>query len=497
MRLCFFLQRSYAPLGDAIASILHDKYDVEGFSGYVQTRPALEYLKNDSLVQYSSLVFDEDVHRSYEHEALDLGYLRDLEKRIGVPNLWPYLSVDRTLMSGQGIREYPFDQPLKNHEDSLRILQVTAKSIEQLYDSEKPDAVVFPLIASMGPYLMYALARERGINTYLSYPALFQDRWVVSPRHDHFSLREEMGEAFFRDPSRQAMETARDFISSFRDTPRPYYADFTPERQQVTRARQFQFLAPHRFVRSVEALLHEARGYRGNGLKDDYSSVSPYNYLRDRAVRKIRNLRGVADLYDAVPVGENFAYFPLQYEPEAALLVQAPHITDQRYLVQQAARSLPVGWKLYVKEHPQMVPFRPRSFYEDLKKNTNMRLIDASTKNFGLIQNSRLMIVITGSTAFEATLLKKPVITLGNQFFNDFSFVKRCRAIEDLPQLVKEQVEDFHFDDDELIRYLGHVVERSAVVEFADIWLTERDKTKRVERIRPLADLLAKHLGLA
>ena len=54
---------------------------------------------------------------------LDIEYLHFLEKEYGIPNLWPYLHIDRVVMHGQLIREYPHDQPLLSHEEMMRLLR--------------------------------------------------------------------------------------------------------------------------------------------------------------------------------------------------------------------------------------------------------------------------------------------------------------------------------------------------------------------------------------
>ena len=210
--------------------------------------------------------------------------------------------------------------------------------------------------------------------------------------------------------------------------------------------------------------------------------------------RKLRNVRGIADFYDALPSSELFAFFPLQYEPEISLLVQAPFITSQIEAVRLAARSLPVGWKLYVKEHPQMVGYRPRAFYRALKKIPNVRVVDPSVKSFGLTASSGLVIVISSTAGFEACLLKKPVVTLGNHFYNDLSFVKHCERPSDMARLVQEQVNSFAYDEEELVHYIAKIIEGAALLNLGHIWYYERDANARREGVRPLAALIASRL---
>src|SRR3989344_2983790 len=229
MKVCFFLQRNFAPVGDAIAAHLKNEYGVERFCAYVGTRSALGVLKGKGMVTYSTLLLDENIHRTYSRATLDMEYLRALEKKCGIPNLWPYLLADRTLMSSQPLREYPHDRPLKSHEDLLRILQVTAQAIEGMLEAEKPDAVVFPVVGSLGSMLLYHLARVRGIPTRLMYPVVLESRYMVSSRYDCFSLKQELGASFPAPPMGESLRQARTFLQGFRAAPKPYVADFSPD----------------------------------------------------------------------------------------------------------------------------------------------------------------------------------------------------------------------------------------------------------------------------
>ena len=48
---------------------------------------------------------------------------------------------------------------------------------------------------------------------------------------------------------------------------------------------------------------------------------------------------------------EKFIFFPLITEPERGLLIAAPFHTNLIELVTHIVKSLPVGYKLYVKDH--------------------------------------------------------------------------------------------------------------------------------------------------
>jgi len=222
----------------------------------------------------------------------------------------------------------------------------------------------------------------------------------------------------------------------------------------------------------------------------DYTQEDPASYFIDRLRRKIRTLIGSNRFYDPADLTEDFAFYPLHYEPEIATLLFAPFWTDQLNLIRQIARSLPIHFKLYVKEHPAMVKYRPFFYYRELKKIPNVKLIDSNVKSFDLIENSKLIITLTGTAAFEGLIFEKPIITFGDVFYNALSTVKHCHDVEQLPWLVKERLSSYHHDEKELENFIGAILETSAPVSLQEIWEVGINGAEEKRQLALLADLL-------
>ncbi len=496
-KFCFFLQRSYAYTGHALAVWLKEKYGVTEFSAYTGVRRMHEYLLSQKDIRYSALLLDEDVHNRYKDETLDLEYLRNLEKEYGIPNVWPYLTVDREIMSNQAAREYPYNAPRYTHEEILRILQVTAKAVIAFLDKEKPDVIVFSVIGAVPSLLLYHIAKKRGIKIAHILTVSLKDRFTISERYDIFTDAEKIFQKRFASKAKDDYYVeAKKVLSNFRASPHPYDPKRSAAGQPVNRARQLRFLSPQNLLRSVRWFAKMCYTYATGNAREDYTTVSPINYIKDHVKRKLRNLWGVADLYDAFLPDEPYAFFALGYEPEMSLSLLAP-FADQLYLVRQTARSLPVGWKLYVKEHPEMVPYRPRAYYKELKKIPNVRLMNPALDGTTLVAHSQLIVTVTGSAAWEGVLLKKPGIVFGDRFYNALSMIKKCTEIERLPYLVKEQIEVWRYDEEELLQFIAAILEDSASLKFIELWEQEYNSAKKKAGLEPLADLIAKKTGLA
>ncbi|MDD4271849.1 MAG: hypothetical protein PHF50_03515 [Patescibacteria group bacterium] len=499
---CFLLQRSFAPVGHAMAYVFTKKYNVASHCGFTSVRKNYDYLLSQNDVKYTELLFDEDLHAQYKNEIVDFSYLKMLEQEYGLPNLWPYLTVDRILLHGQFLRQYPYDQPIFNHMDLLKILQATAKKIIAFLETEKPDFVFFPTVGSLGTFLLLGIAKKKNIPVFSGEFPRFRNLYMITedPR-DFSSLNEQFLKLKNKEisPSPEITSRAEALLLEYIDHPAPYDETATPEQQPISRFKQMKFLLPSGAYWSIRCFIKTIKDYYSSEQKNDYMRVNPWFYLYDSLKKKIRILIGYDDLYDAMDDNDDFVFFPLSVEPELSLLFCAPFATDQINIIKQLAQSLPINYKLYVKEHPHMFGFRARKFYREIKKMPNVKLINPGINSYAIIKKAKMVASINGTAGWEALLFKKPAITFGAAFYNSLSMVKYCASMPDLPKLVKEQLENFHFDRQELFYFIAAVLENSAPVDIIHLWQYRSqwpDIKKMAQEVEPLVDLLAKKLNI-
>lgn len=496
MKGCFLLQRRFAYLGHVIAQNLQEKYGVNEFCAYVQQRSSFDWLKSQQEIKYSTLLLDEDVHNLYKNEKIDIDYLNFLEKEYGIPNLWPYLTVDRVLMSNQLVREYPYDKSPYTHEELIKLLQVHARAIISMLEKEKPNFIFASVVGSLGNLLFYHIAKKMGIKTLITLPTCTEKGYLISEKFDCFTNVEKLFKQYTTNNSRTV--EAEKFLNEFRQKPLSYSSAIDNiYLKKTNRSNHFQFLMPKNLWRSVKWYGEVLKEYHKQKKFNDYSfEMHPWYYIVDHLKRKVRNAIGASDLYDEFLPTEPFVFFPLHYEPEIALLLHASYYTDQINLIKHIARSLPINYKLYVKEHPAMVPYRPRKFYKELKKIPNVKLINPAISSFSIIPHAKLITVITGTVGWEASLLKKPVISFGEQFYNSLPQVKKCENIKDLPKIVKEQLQNFKHNEEDLLKFLQAIIDSSVSVDMMHFWENEGKIENKKEGMKPLTDLLAKELNL-
>ena len=113
-----------------------------------------------------------------------------------------------------------------------------------------------------------------------------------------------------------------------------------------------------------------------------------------------------------------YVFYPMHSEPEVALSVYGREHPNQIETIRRIAQSIPLSWKLVVKEHPRSISFRTQSYYEKLVDIPNLVFADPDTRPFFWNKKSRAVVTVSGFAGFEAAMTGIPVVVLGDASFS-------------------------------------------------------------------------------
>ena len=99
-------------------------------------------------------------------------------------------------------------------------------------------------------------------------------------------------------------------------------------------------------------------------------------------------------------------------------MVISPYNTNQLALIEDIAKAKPIDHILIVKEHLTMIGRRPLNFYSKINSLPGVYMVNPLEPSYNFIKNSAGVITITGTSGFEAMMLKKPVIFLGKFIYD-------------------------------------------------------------------------------
>lgn len=376
---------------------------MNSFSGFVWGTQIRDAIVGKGITYDPLVVFSRDLlPKANDGAKPDLEWLAKRERELGV-SIQRMLTAERHLLAGRS-----FDQ-------IMRLAEVALREIADALDRAKPDLIFSEDISCFHSLVHFALAQERGIPFWAIGSGRLPRRVSV---YKSGPIGWEKFEQTFAD-IRQRGLTAEE-----RARAESYLKEFLERPARPTGMAQ-RSMKPG--IKGKDALRFGTATKRYLGDPDDPTVISPWRQVQRRLVRMERvamaDARGV---FEKPVEEEKYVLYPIHFQPEASTLVQGPMYLDQVVLLRDIAASLPIGYRLYVKEHLSNRGRRPLSFYNAIKALPAARLLGPDEDTWELIRNANMIAVITGTMGWEGVLFGKPVITFGSVFFNAHPSVLRA-----------------------------------------------------------------------
>ncbi|MDB2624721.1 hypothetical protein N9Y10_00845 [Flavobacteriaceae bacterium] len=350
----------------------------------------------------------------YDKSMIDSVNLEDFENEYDISSLWQIFYTDRFL--------YEF-----KYEDSHKIMKLLISLFLIIFSENKPDIFVNEEIAIFPSYLMYFFCKKHNAKYLgLGNPRQIGDKktaLVNGPQNNFYHLDEMYQKGSF---TSEQLKEAEAFIDNFRkkEIIPPYMlkGTFSKKKPKLSNA--------------IKSLLRYGYHSMKSANKSDYMRYFQVKIHLREASFYFKFLRQKKH-YLLPDFSEKYYYFPLHYQPEASTLVAAPNYEKQQYAMDLLAKKIPVGAKLYIKEHFSVLGHREMIFYKSLKKYPNVKLISPWENSHQLIKNSEGVITLTGTAGWETVLYGKPVFVIGNVFYRSFKYTNVIDNINDLSDAIK------------------------------------------------------------
>lgn len=454
------LTRTYAM--HAVARELQQRYGWDQHAAYVVGQAPYDFLRQQQDVYYQILDEHDQIFAHYREVDLDSSYLDKVEQEYGLPSLWPYAYADRHLTDFMHHHDYghePF-----SHDDIRRVTQNYFRYYLEIFERFQPDVVIAYAVASMPALIVYHIAQKKGVPFLYPFTARVRDRYIIaSDPYEQWPEVYERYQALLSGQISPMEPEAHRILAEFRASPAaPAYTalanQVVAEREAVTAGKGLRWITD-----LVKSLMGK--------YEENYRLTTPWQRAKNwfRFKWRMRQIRR-PDFFESPRDDEPYAFFPLHVSPEASTMILAPMYLDQPALIEQISQSLPINFKLYIKEHIPMLGRRPLEFYERILRLPNVRMVDPHTSSFDLIAGSRLVTTITGTAGWEALQLGKPVITFGRVFYNMVPLVRHVTDTAELSPTIYEQLINYQYDERQVVKLLAALLELSFPLETAWFW---------------------------
>ncbi len=398
-------------------------------------------------------------------EREDDSELARFERQYGPGTLKRLLVADRQLgtgyISGAITLRCPMVRKSRDDEWIRRYICGLLRFWETLFENEKPDLVFSGVPANAWTLSLNEYCHLQNIPYYRIHSTRVKGLCILETHHKNLLapvIREF--EQALENPNHldDSMPQARHYLEEFRQNPsRPQYSSFTikSKSEQHTVRSVVRYLSSNvgsAFLNLLQRREQELRTRSGfDKLLDFFDNMR--NRTNYHSIRHSKLFHSWEHIHD-----RPFVYFPLHVDPEAATMVLAPMHVDQIAVIEALSKSIPMHWNLVVKEHNPMLGRRQKGFYERITRFPCVKLLLPTVDNYKLIQQAALTCSITGTSTWEAMMLRRPALIIGKTPFQivQEGFV-HCPDLSQLPDAVQRALTMPPASDQKLLYYLASI----------------------------------------
>ena len=400
-----------------LAYSLHKKYNADYYAVIDVPDRLKKFFSEQEFVQFEKIWFyhDQIITKKYP----DLQYLENFEKKYAI-NLWQLVINERLLYKYNEYHKFT-----KN--EILSILEHECKFFEQIMDETKPDFIISQDSGLHHSHLLCELAKTRGIKVLMINVSKFGERCYISQNIHTLDFLHSLDGVKSRDLSFVELEQHLKSVILSKSLMKFTNQSRSSKIDKIKAAVQLLFISKNTNIKTHYSYF--GRTKIRVLIKEIFSAVkTKYRayFIKKHSIYKIEDL--------------NIVYMPLHQEPERSLLIDAPFYTNQIETIRHVAKSIPIEYVLYVKEHPTQGKargWRPISTYKEILAIPNVKFIHHSISSEELIKKSSLTISVGGSAAFEAAFFQKPSILFANLGYSLLPSIYKLNCLEDLPNAIR------------------------------------------------------------
>lgn len=381
---------------------------------------AKKFFQTQKIVKFQNEWYVRD-HIILDKQKPDFNYLETFEKKYKI-NLWSIIYAEKTFYS-------PNIQHKFNEDEILSLLEKECRLFEEILNKIKPEFLITFIPVPHYHQLLCAMCKSIGIKLMMLSPVKFANRVMISENYLEFD--EKIDFQKLDNKKKRTDKEIQEYLQNYNpmDQIKQLKKDaFDDKKLQRYKAILKFFLTNQNF--NDKNYYYNYGNTKPKILLEKISRSSGRKY-REHFLNNNSNLNPDFD--------RPFVYYPLHYEPERILLVDAKFYDNQLAVISSIAKSLPISHLLYVKEHPMMktIGWRPISYYTKIIELPNVVLLHHTISSEEIVKKCSLVVTIAGTAGLEAAFYSKPTILLIHQLYSMIPFVHTLKKIDDLPETIR------------------------------------------------------------
>ncbi len=233
-----------------------------------------------------------------------------------------------------------------------------------------------------------------------------------------------------------------------------------------------------------------------SGVAWSYSFQSTYSFQSQRLadIDKRMELLANYDSHSCVPdLNAPYVYFPLHWQPENSTVPMGGLFSDLHLALTLLREAIPDNWKIYIKENPGQFEWhrgsfaRHEAYYDEMASIEGVTLVNTESDSYDLIDYSKCVFTITGTTGWEAIVRGKPVLIAGNcVWYTGAPNLHRVRSLADIEKAIQHiQGQSVNSSIGDLDKFILEFIKKSyfCVIDPAYVDELIGDKKKNTDEI--------------
>jgi len=422
-----------------------------------------------------------------------------LDAQYGAFDLWKAILADRRLIYGRLSKVRQSYAGHYSHEALCKILYSTLDALDRLVDRTNPDAIVTFVPASYGDYLLAHIAKVRGIR-YLQLRSTKVKNFVtftdgLGALSGHIAVRYEANLKLSR--GYPCEEAATAFISQASQKPVDYEGTIARAKPSLSKS------LINGTIKLAGALRNQFWPLNHTVACDNhvppplgtyFHGVFLQPWYRRTAMQAMRKRMLSLAQAKSVP----YLFYPLHSEPEIALSIYGRDHQNQIETIRRLAQSIPLKWRLVVKEHPRSFGYRTSGYYRRLLEIPNVWFADPETRPFYWIEGAQAVATVSGFSGFEALMMGRPVIVLGDVAFSVLpgNMLRTVGAMSEVSSALADLLKEFRRDESALCAFVAACMQEGVAVNLYSDLLAKPGRNRTAESAVEIQyDNLANHLA--
>tara|TARA_B100000029_G_scaffold419134_1_gene424518 strand:+ start:58 stop:1542 length:1485 start_codon:yes stop_codon:yes gene_type:complete len=369
----------------------------------------------------------------------DLEYLENIEKKYEI-NLWQLVINERFF--------YQFNYHSFSPDEVLLIIEQECKFFESVLKEIKPEFVIIEQPYFHYQQIFYEICKKQDIDMLILNQNRLNKGHYLSSNLDKFDDKKINSE----NTKHRNKEELLKYLENKTVTKS---VNFTKRNLLISR------------TESIKAVLRFLFSHNSNPKTHfTYYGRTKFKVLLNKIIieflTKYRGSFYEKNSINKIDSNSKFVFYPFSIDMESTLLIWAPFYTNQIELIKNIARSLPIGYELYVKEHPLSYSrgWKSISDYKKLLELPNVKLLSVKLHPKEIISKASLVVGITSTAVLESAFQNKPSIIFQDNVFSHLSSIFRIRNIEELPKIIKKALHT-EVDTKELNDFVNEIEKNS------------------------------------